>query len=273
MFNFSFEQNSLFSSKNFITKNDEEEYDITRDPFNLIVPNNSFIFDDIHFSFKDENIYELNKDETQEKDVLKNINYPQKKISGRKRKNLLDNNGKYHDKSRNDNILRKINGHFLNFTIKFINEVLKYFNITSNNKNDEFYDINGKYKKLINRTNFSSISNKMISELLTLENNNKFTIKNHNKDLLNKIKNINNEIINKILSKKYIDIFKEVFYLNKKEIIYEGLKLVLPITFEDFLKDIKANEDNLYKMRIEEVIKKYYYQEKFIVKKTKKFQK
>ena len=263
--NFPSEQKSLSSSFNFITENDDE-FDITRDPFAPFEPDNYLKFDNFIF---EKSSSEFIKDETQEKEknVLKNnnINYPQKKLSGRKRKNQVDNKRKFHNKTQNDNILRKINVHFLNFIIDFINEVLFKCNLI----NDKFYEINGQYKKKINKTNFNSISNQTISQILTLENNKKYINKNQNRELFNKIKNINNEILNKILSKKYIDIFKEVFYINKKDIIYEGLELNLPNTFDDFLVNVKASEDNLYKMRIEQVIKKYYFQQKFNVKKQK----
>ena len=268
------EQKTFISSINFLEENDVE-LDITRDPFELLEPDNYLKFDNMNFIFNNENSFEFRKDETQEKEKEKNvlqnntINYPQKKLSGRKRKNQIDNKGKIHNKTQNDNILRKINVHFLNFIIDFINEVLCKCNLKTKNINDKFYEINGKYKKIINKTNFNSISNQTISQILTLENNNKYINKNQNRELFNKIKNNNNEILNKTLSKKYIDIFKEVFYINKKDIIYEGLELNLPKTFDDFLLNVKANEDNLYKIRIEQVIKKYYFQQKFNVKKTK----
>ena len=273
--NFSFsEQNSFISSNNLFIENDDQ-FAITRDPFNLNEPDNSLIFDNMNFFLKNEDTFEFSKDEALEKmkNDLKNNNYncSQKKLSGRKRKNLLDNKVKFHNKSQNDNILRKINVHFLNFIIDFINEVLCKCHIKTKNINDKFYEVNGQYKKIINKTNFNFISNQTISQILSLENNNKYINKHQNRELLDKIKDNNNEILNKILSKGYIDIFKEVFILNKKEIFYEGLELNLPKTFNDFLVNIKANNDTLYKMRIEEVIKKYYFPQKFNVKKTKSF--
>ena len=272
LMNFSSEQKSFISSNYFLTDNDNE-YDITRDPFVLFEPDNYLNFDNMNFIFN-ENSFESSKDKTEEKEnnILKNNKWTcsQKKLSGRKRKSSFDNKGKFHNKSQNDNILRKINGHFLNFLIDFMNQVLSKCNIiTENKKKNHFCGVNGDFKKIINKTNFDSICNQSISQILTLENNYKFKNKNKNRELLNKIKDNNNEILNKILSKKYIDIFKEVFYINKKVIIYEGLQLNLPKTFDDFLVKVKANEDSSYKMRIEEVIKKNFFPQKFNVKKSK----
>lgn len=85
-------------------------------------------------------------------------------------------------------------------------------------------------------------------------------------NLLNKIEKNNNTNLNNILSKTYIQIFIEVFYRNEKEIIYEGLKLNLPIKFDDFLKKV-AKEDYYYRQRIRSVIKKNFFPKKiFIVK-------
>ena len=147
---FYFEPKSFISSNNFIEES-VDEFDITRDPFIQIQSYNSSIFDNMNFFPKNENTFcafELSKDDIKEKNLIKNFNYSQKKLSGKKRKNSFDVKGKFHTKNQNDNILRKINVHFLNFIIDFMNEVLnKCNNINSKNINDKFYEINGKYKK------------------------------------------------------------------------------------------------------------------------------
>ena len=147
--NFSFELKPLIPLQIFMNENDDE-YDITHitpDPFNPFEPDNSLLFDNMNFTFKNENIFEFSIEETQDKNILKNEeNYSQKKLSGRKRKNSNKDKGKFHNKSQNDNILRKINVHFLNFIIDFINELLNKCNLKSKNIDDKFYEINGKYK-------------------------------------------------------------------------------------------------------------------------------
>ena len=150
---FYFEPKSFISSNNFIEES-VDEFDITRDPFIQIESYNSSIFDNMNFFSKNENTFcafELSKDEIKEKNLIKNFNFSQKKLSGRKRKNSFDVKGKFHTKNQNDNILRKINVHFLNFIIDFMNEILNKCYINSKNINDKFYEINGKYKKKINK--------------------------------------------------------------------------------------------------------------------------
>ena len=252
----SFEQNFLFSENLYITENDSEN-DLKSDPFALSfyyqsAQDDSSISENIYFNNKKQIIFEIYKDETQEKSALTKS---QKKLSGRKRKNPSENKRKIHNKYDNDNILRKLNIYFLNFLIGFINEVLLKCNI-----NDKFYDINGDFKKKINQNNLVDICKKTIAELLGEDNNKKYTNTKQNIELLKQIKNNNNNILNDILYKKiYIEIFIEVYYKNKKEITYEGLKLNLLKTFNDFLESADVKEDSLYKQKIEKVIKKDYF--------------
>ena len=153
-----------------------------------------------------------------------------------------------------DNIFVKINVHFMNFIVNLINMILKKLEI----KIDYFWKINGKIKKNIKKHNIENIKNYTIMEIMQFENNLKCKEKNHNKDLINKIRNIKNNTLQKILKMQYIDIFKNYYYINKRDIIIDGLKIRLPMIFEDFLSFIKAKEDIYYKNMIKKVIKKYF---------------
>ena len=107
-------------------------------------------------------------------------------------------------------------------------------------------------------------------KLLTLDINKKFQDQKKNYELFktifendnynNKIfenESYNNQILDNLKSKKYIEIFKEHYYINEKFINYDGLELELPMTFGDFLEK-KAEKNSLYKQKINEVIKKYF---------------
>ena len=216
---------------------------------------------------------EISKDETQEKS---NKEPPRNNLLGKKIKNpsLKKKNKKKHDKYDNDNILRKIYLYSVNFILTiFMNVVIEECHLKKGSKYDDykFVGINGDYKKKIRRDNFDEYKNKTISDLLNLQNNGKYSNKNRNKELLDNIlkNNKNNAIFNKIINKKYIDIFKEVYYKNKKDIIYEGLSLNLQTTFDDyFLDEIQAKE-GYYKEKIDKVIKELYFPGIFTVKKKR----
>ena len=222
---------------------------------------------------KKELFIEISKDETQEKS---NKEPPRNNLLGKKIKNpsLKKKNKKKHDKYDDDNILRKIYLYSVNFILTiFMNVVVEELHLKKGSKYDDykFVGINGDYKKKIRRGNFDDYKNKTISDLLNLQNNGKYNNKNRNKELLDNIlkNNKNNAIFNKIINKKYIDIFKEVYFKNKKDIIYEGLSLNLQTTFDDyFLDEIQAKE-GYYKEKIDKVIKELYFPGIFTVKKKR----
>lgn len=158
---------------------------------------------------------------------------------------------KTHTKYSEDNILRKVNTYFLNFIINFINLII------SENKNidKKFKKINHQYKKRINKKNFSGYKNITIGELLNLENDKKYKHFDINRNLYGKINAINDSTLNNIFSKRYIDIFKEVFYEREKNFNYEGKNLIIPNNFIDFLN----KENDTYKDEVKNVIKKIYF--------------
>ena len=201
-----------------------------------------------------------NKDFSQSPNTIDNSI---KNLSGRKRKNPKKKGEKLHDKYSFDNILVKVNTHFLNFLIIFINEVLRNCNIDK-----KFYNINYQDKKSIAKKNFHIIKNETIANLLILKNDRKYKDYYHNKQLYFKIsENSNNKIFNNILTKRYIDIFKSIYFNNKKNLIYEGMKLNLSQTFDHFFEEKVAKEDILYKKRVDKVIQKFFLFKPFIVKK------
>ena len=172
-------------------------------------------------------------------------------------KNMLRKKRKknYHNKFSSDNIIIKLNRYIMNFIIILINEILNKLE-KNIGEIDDFRYINGKEKKNINQCNISTIKDYTIKHILHFDNSLKYKDKNHNRELINKILNIDNSSLQKILNMKYIDIFKNYYYINKKDIIIEDLKISLPETFDDFLKKIKAKEDLRYQDKINKLIKK-----------------
>ena len=175
-----------------------------------------------------------------------------------------------HDKYSSDNIIRKINCHFQNFIIFLVNEIIKQQNIKAGNCSEYFRNINGEEKKKIRKNNVDEIKNYRISKILTFQNYSKFRDKTHNEKLFDKIKNKDNEILQKVLNMTYIDVFKNYFYSNEKNIIIvEGSKkfeIELSYPYDQFLLDIEAKGDDKYENKIKKVIKKYLLKDLFKVK-------
>ena len=164
-------------------------------------------------------------------------------------------NKKRHNKYSTDNIFRRINVHYLKFLIIFLNEILKILKIKG-----EFKDINYSFKRNLNKTKFSQIKKESLIYFLKLENNNKYKNKDLNKTLYNQIEHNCKAklILNKLMSKSFIEIFKNIYIKNKKVIIFEGLTLHIHNNFDDFLENEDVKGDDLYKKKILEVVKKSY---------------
>lgn len=188
--------------------------------------------------------------------------------SGRKRNRPLQIGDKIHDKYFEDNILRKIQVHYINFIRFYINEILEILGFKV-----KFYDINYNIKKITNKTNISLLKSLSISDILCQNISRKFRKtykqnKNINKIIFNKV--INNDIIKDIVFQKYERLFKDVYLKNKKCININGQNIFLQTvkTFEDLLKKDKDFSTNrLYREKINEVIEKYYFKKYFKLEK------
>ena len=136
---------------------------------------------------------------------------------GRKRKrDIKEYNNEYsdnkiHGKSSPDNVLRKIQTHYISFIIEFVNCILQYLGYDY-----KFINIDYNIKKKVNKKFISFLKTKNIREILSNDISSKFRKqkKDKNKIILNKV--INNDIINKILSENYLNLFKEVYYKDKR---------------------------------------------------------
>lgn len=188
--------------------------------------------------------------------------------SGRKRNRPLQIGDKIHDKYYEDNILRKIQVHYINFIKFYINEILSILGFDV-----KFYDINYNIKKTTNKNNISLLKSLPISYILCQNISRKFRKlfkqnKNINKTIFNKV--INNDIIKYIVFQKYERLFKDVYLKNKKCININGQNIFLQTvkTFEDLLKNDKDFSTNsLYRNKINEVIEKYYFKKYFKLEK------
>lgn len=171
-------------------------------------------------------------------------------------------NEKHERKYDEDNVLKCINTYFLNFLVtNFINVILEELDIPG-----KFKIINYRFKKEIGKKNFNNYKNKTVAELLSLENSKKFKDSDKNTKLLEELRKKNDSRLNNILSKSYINIFKDVFYNNKRNLNYEDINLIFSKEpFDDFLEK-KAKKDILYYKKIKKVIAKYYFPKLFKVK-------
>lgn len=191
------------------------------------------------------NLYFLEKDKSK-KSFIKFVSKKNlKKKRGRhkrKQKEMKKNKDnsyiKIHDKNTSDNVLRKIQVHYLSFIVSYINEIL--FNL---NFNQKFLKLSYSFKKNIKKEFVNSLKTKDIGEILCNSISDKYKKDaNINKIIYNEIKE--NTIINKIFSENYLLLFKKIYYksdklinlseygLNKNIILSDKVKM-----YKDLLKD------------------------------------
>ena len=188
----------------------------------------------------------------------------QGKRVGRKRKRDFENDDKIHSKYDYDNISRKIQVHFQNYLVSLINEILvnygikqKFLNIDYNNKKNIKYETVERLKSLeIGQILRQSISTKY-RKLYKIDH------EINNKLYLEVIKNDN---IRKILSEAYINIFRNFYYKNKKDLNDYGLNIHLSNNIkahQDLLEEYKEDID--YIEKINKIVENSYLSKKFII--------
>ncbi len=235
--------------------------ELISESFSTFIFNDSLITNNYNRTFelldKKETIIDSNKESIKDKpsSIILSFDTSVKKKRGRKSHiNVI----KLHNKFTVDNILRKIQVHYLNFIVSFINIILDILGF----KIKLFY-LNYDLKKNICKNNIKFLKNSTLREILSGQISGKYkkVNKDENKIILEKI--INCPILNKILSQKYM--YLSNIYLESQRTInldvYGLNKIIeLPIyikMFDDLLK--RYTKDNEYLIRLKESIKKYFY--------------
>jgi hypothetical protein len=189
--------------------------------------------------------------------------------SGRKRKRQLIDGEKIHDKHAADNILTKIHVHYMAFILNAVNELLNYLGYPL-----KFIDIDYKNKKDLTKKKFSVLKNTSIGQILCQKVSSKFRKQSKqnlfkNNIIFNQVSK--NKIVNDFLSQKYIELFKDYYFSNKRNFNENGVNFQFSEkvkTFENLLSKIEKYDDkDEYKQKIYEVIKKYYFTSILCIKK------
>ena len=188
-------------------------------------------------------IVNIEKEQEQEQDLTK-----KKRGRLRKTKDSQDFNStpKIHDKNSMDNLLRKIQVHYLSFIISYINDILKELNYK-----EQFLKIDYNFKKTINKDFMENLKTKKISDIVCIDISSKYKKdKNVNRNIYEKIKGY--EIINNILNLNYLAPF-DIYYKSKKNINLEDYGLDKEIIlsaktkmYKDLLKESINKKDKNY---------------------------
>ena len=174
------------------------------------------------------------------------------RLAKRKRSNISP-----HDKYKNDNLTRKIRAHSINFILLFVNFILKIVKL----EKFKFRNISYEFKKNVKKDAILSLKKMTIREILCqkLSPKIKIEIKKDNSFIFESIKD--NPIIKKLLDKKYLEIFKEIYCKKEKKINLkdygsdEDRIIIFPETIKIFKDLLKKNINNYrYMKKLEECV-------------------
>ena len=161
----------------------------------------------------------------------------------RGRKSEKNSKKETHDSKSYDNILIKIQVHFMNFIISFINDCIRASN---KNKKLFFKKFNTDIKKKISKITFDNIKNSTINEILSnikISRKYKKFDPYYNKVNLNIL--LKDDWFKKLFGMKFLDLFH--YYYNDKEPFHEILLfdkiITLSTNTKPFFKLIERNKE------------------------------
>jgi len=235
--NRSLNENNPFNS---IDENDPDEIDFSSDSRDKLNESITYVFnsDNTELKFKfDLPIGKTENITTKKKYIFKT------KLQKMKRGRIAkkNTNKETHSAYSYDNILRKIQVHYLNFMISFINDCIKTLN---QNKKIRFKKINYKLKRKISKEFFDNMKNSSINDILKnidISKKYKKFDKNINKENLRKLEK--DPWFEKLFKMNFLDLF--TYYYNQAQPLDELFLFEKTITFSDetkpYYKLLEAN--------------------------------
>ena len=185
--------------------------------------------------------------------MIKNYNKGRRRIS-----NNEVYYGSSHNKYSSDNVIRKLQIHYISFIISLVNIFLKELHY-----HEKFYKIDYSYKKNVSKKHIDKLKMLTIGELLCKKISPKYLREkaNNNIKLYHYVKD--DPIICDLLSCKYLDLFH--FYMKKDNLISIGNIVINLNNYNIKLYKELVNEninDPILLKRLEEYKKKYFQDEK-----------
>jgi len=280
VFTISNEKNSLSSKLNININNDDIMQELKlldTSPSNGILSENYPNGKNLIFSCR-----KRNDDENIDNQILVNIPQNDSKNGGQPK--IKKPAYKKHDKMEKDNIVRKIQVHYCNFLVCFINEAIKRIIIEESYQTENAETITRMKDYLLNtidyrfksniRKDFMQITENMkIKDIISpsLDFCTKYNLSNKNKEIMHKIELKNHPILNNILNQKYLFYFNDIYYQNKRKFDLGEGNLTLSIvlsnntkTFDDLV--LKNLDDKNYILKLKRVVMQNFSKPKYVFK-------
>ena len=192
--------------------------------------------------FKSINISKINDN----KEIIGDNNL-KKQRRGRKPQYQL-NKKKVHDAYDYDNILRKIQVHFLTFIIFFCNDLIETF--LPNKKELKFKNLNYQLKKTVNHSYVENLKKKKIGDILQFEVSSKIRkFKNSiNKEIFKKVCELS-PFLNNFFNMSYLELFNKYYFKSKTVIFVEGKNVNISERTKFFSDLIEKNNEGAQKIQ------------------------
>ena len=154
-----------------------------------------------------------------------------------------------------DNIIRKIQVHYISFIIDFTNDVIQ--NILIDNKDLIFKSINYEFKKIVNHSYLEKLNFLNIGDILKLKISPKIKKFNENINelIFNRLCNMN-AFFKKFFETSYLDMFNKYYYQNEREVDIDGTKIKLSGRSKLFIDLLAKNKESADK--IKEIAEEYF---------------
>ena len=174
---------------------------------------------------------------------------------GRKQTKSNNENTRVHKATDDDNILRKIQVHFLSFTTNYINDIIKVFIIDRNMP--FFKKIDYSIKKTVKHRYVECLKSMTIGEILQLRASSKMKIHDEsvNRNIYKKVCSLC-PFMKFYLQRNIITLFKE-YYFNKSKIFIVNGK-VIPLSLNTKTFNDLINKNYAYKEKFKTIAINYF---------------
>ena len=255
--------NNYINIDNPIIKEDEKKINNKKPIFSIIT--NKIKFKEKYQNKKEENSLQINNPKKYEIFKINNLdenddnleyNEIKKFHKNRKRGRKAKVEGKrQHNAFDQDNIIRKIQVHFLSFIIYFSNDLI--LAVFPNTKNLSFKNIHYELKKTVNHSYIENLKSKNIGDILQLKaspKNKKFN-ENINKLTFDYICKVN-PFLKKFFEISYLDMFNNYYCQNERELYIKGYKVILSERTKLFNDLISKNLSSASKLK--DIAREYF---------------
>jgi len=212
---------------------------------------NDFL-DEMTFSFESKANSKIN---SSKKNLFKLESQSLKKKRGRASIEKKNKTNRIHSSIDFDNILRKLQVHYLSFIIHFSNEILD--NFYPEDKNYRFLNLSYGAKKNVKHSYVEQLKNSKIKDILILPPSPKYKIHNNyniNKEIYTKISE-SNLYLKDFFETNFLELFNKYYIKDSKKFIFNGKEICFNKT-SFFCDLLKANQFSAKK--IEQIAKSQF---------------